>query len=105
MEALRRDPNQAEVRITLGGIYLGQSKYAEAAEELRRALRFQPQSDDAHRLLGDVLVKLGSRTKLSPSISGQPSRSSRRPGRTIIDWGSSSTSGGSSPKPPASSSG
>jgi tetratricopeptide (TPR) repeat protein len=56
MEALRLDPSQAEVHVTLGAIHQGLGRRDAAADDLRRALALQPNQVDAHRLLGDLLA-------------------------------------------------
>jgi serine/threonine-protein kinase len=59
-EALRLEPEQPLVRYSLAVIYRGTGKVAEAREELERLLRAQPGNDEAHRLLGKILVDGGS---------------------------------------------
>jgi len=59
VEALRLEPEQAAVRISLALVYQGTGRAVEAAEELRRVLSFQPGNEEAHRLLGDLLVDEG----------------------------------------------
>jgi tetratricopeptide (TPR) repeat protein len=58
-EALRLDPNQAEVRRTVAIIYKGTGRSQEALEELRLALKSEPENDEIHRRLGEVLFELG----------------------------------------------
>lgn len=50
--ALILDPNQPQVHISLGVIYLGTGKVDRAIDEFERALQLQPSSDDAHKWLG-----------------------------------------------------
>ncbi len=58
-EALRLDPEQPLTRFALARLYQGTGHPDQAAEELQRVLEMQPASDDAHRLLGDILLKRG----------------------------------------------
>jgi serine/threonine-protein kinase len=59
LEALRLDPAQAQVRVSLAVVYQGTGRPREAIDELRRAIELQPRNDDAHRLLGDLLADEG----------------------------------------------
>ncbi|MBA2303039.1 MAG: tetratricopeptide repeat protein [Acidobacteria bacterium] len=59
-EALRIDPGQPEVRISLALVYHGTGRSEDAIQELRRALTLAPNNDYAHRLLGTVLRDTGS---------------------------------------------
>jgi tetratricopeptide (TPR) repeat protein len=58
-EALRLDPAQPLVRLSLAGIDEGTGRLEEARSELEALLQAQPDSDEAHRLLGRVLSRLG----------------------------------------------
>jgi serine/threonine protein kinase/tetratricopeptide (TPR) repeat protein len=57
LEALRLDPDQAGVHYSLAVIYDGTGRRPQAIEELQRAIAMQPASDDAHRLLGEIMAK------------------------------------------------
>src|SRR5215471_4861042 len=59
-EAERRNPNLAEVHLSLGSVYSATGKSNEAIEELKRALALAPNSDEAYRRLGDA-YKAGGR--------------------------------------------
>ncbi len=59
LDALRIDPDQPEVRLSLAVMYRGLGRVAEARDELRRVLALQPANDDAHRLLGGMQIDLG----------------------------------------------
>jgi tetratricopeptide (TPR) repeat protein len=54
-EALRLDPSQADVRLSLASVYRLTGRRALAVEELRKALAQQPSNGDAHRQLGELL--------------------------------------------------
>jgi tetratricopeptide (TPR) repeat protein len=58
-EALRLDPNRAEVRYTLALTLAGAGRRDEAIDELHRALAVQPNFEDARRELGQVLADKG----------------------------------------------
>jgi tetratricopeptide (TPR) repeat protein/TolB-like protein len=58
-EALRLDPQDVSVRLSLAAIYRGMGRVKEATEELRRVTQLHPESDDAHRLLGQLLIDAG----------------------------------------------
>jgi tetratricopeptide (TPR) repeat protein len=58
-EALRLDPDQPLVRLSLAEIDEGTGRLEEARADLETLLRSQPDSDEAHRLLGRVLGRLG----------------------------------------------
>ncbi len=58
-EAERRNPNLAEVHLSLGSVYSATGKSNEAIEELKRALALAPNSDEAHRRLGDAYKASG----------------------------------------------
>jgi eukaryotic-like serine/threonine-protein kinase len=57
--ALRLDPDQPEVRYTMGVVLAGGGRLAEAAEELRHALALRPNYDEARRQLGQLLARQG----------------------------------------------
>lgn len=59
LDALRIDPNQPEVRISLAVMYQGLGRLDAAEEELRRVLAMQPWNDDAHRLYAGVYIDRG----------------------------------------------
>src|SRR5256885_3474814 len=52
-------PHDASIHLLLGRIHLAQGRGSTAAEELRRALRLDPQPAAAHRQLGFALVSMG----------------------------------------------
>lgn len=52
-------PHDPVVHLLLGRIYLAWGRAADAVDELRRALRLDPQAVAAQRLLGFALVQLG----------------------------------------------
>ncbi|MDQ3169168.1 MAG: tetratricopeptide repeat protein [Acidobacteriota bacterium] len=56
LDALRIDPNQPEVRLSLAVMYQGLGRLDAAEEELRRVLALQPWNDDAHRLMAGVHI-------------------------------------------------
>lgn len=58
LEALRIDPNQPEVRMSLAVMYSGQGRQDDAVSELERVLDLQPGNDNAHRLLSSIRVDL-----------------------------------------------
>jgi tetratricopeptide (TPR) repeat protein len=58
-EALRLDPQDAEVRDALARLYVDTGRIPEALEELRRALETRPQADYLHRLMAQLLVETG----------------------------------------------
>ena len=58
-EARRLDPGHPAVRHTLAIIYRGTGRVDEAIAELRGALSIQPNDDDAHALLGEILADQG----------------------------------------------
>lgn len=58
-DALQINPNQPEVLVAIGRIYIGLGRADDASRELHKALELQPNSDDAHRLLGDILASQG----------------------------------------------
>jgi tetratricopeptide (TPR) repeat protein/tRNA A-37 threonylcarbamoyl transferase component Bud32 len=58
-EALRLDPDQPLTRIALALVYRGTNRGPQAAEELRRILVRRPADDEAHRLLGEILLDQG----------------------------------------------
>ena len=58
-EALRIDPDQPEVHLSLANVYRSTGRKGAAVDELKRALAEQPNNDDAHRQLGDLLASEG----------------------------------------------
>ena len=52
-------PHDATIHLLLGRIHLAQGHGSAAAEELRRALRLDPNLAGAHRQLGFALVSMG----------------------------------------------
>ncbi|MEX2272200.1 MAG: protein kinase [Vicinamibacterales bacterium] len=56
MDALRIDPRQPEVHLSLAVMYHGLGRFDDAEKELRDVLRMQPWNDDAHRLLAGVHI-------------------------------------------------
>jgi tetratricopeptide (TPR) repeat protein/tRNA A-37 threonylcarbamoyl transferase component Bud32 len=58
-EALRLDPDQPLTRFALARLYQGTGRPDEAIEELHRLLALRPGNDDAHRVLGDILLAKG----------------------------------------------
>lgn len=54
LEALKIDPTQAEVRMSLAVMYSGQGRHAEAIDELQKVMVLQPQNDNARRLLSGI---------------------------------------------------
>ncbi len=75
-EALRLDPEQPEVRLSLAGVYRSTGRSAVAIDEVRRVLAVQPENDDAHRLLGELLAGMGrpqeAREELLRAVSLRP---------------------------------
>jgi tetratricopeptide (TPR) repeat protein/predicted Ser/Thr protein kinase len=59
MEALRLDPDAAQVYRSLGNMQFQTGHHEEAVRSLRRALQLQPDSDETHSLLGRVLGSSG----------------------------------------------
>ncbi|HET9834538.1 MAG TPA: protein kinase [Vicinamibacterales bacterium] len=59
LEAVRIDPTQSETRLALANLYNQRGRSAAAVDELGRVLAQQPSNDNAHRLLGDVLIGQG----------------------------------------------
>jgi Flp pilus assembly protein TadD len=55
-QALSLDKEQPEVRLSLAKLYRSTGQPGAAVEEVRRVLAVQPDSDDAHRLLGQLLT-------------------------------------------------
>jgi len=55
-EALRLDPDQSEVRLSLAQLLRGTGRPDDAISELRRVLDKQPNNDEAHRLTGQILA-------------------------------------------------
>jgi tetratricopeptide (TPR) repeat protein/TolB-like protein len=58
-EALRLDPYQADVLVSLAGVYNGTGRHEEARQALERAIRLQPRHDEAFRALGETLAAGG----------------------------------------------
>ena len=58
-EALRLDPTDTSVRQSLAVLYRGLGRFDQAIDELRRITVSQPASDEAHRLLGQILIQRG----------------------------------------------
>jgi tetratricopeptide (TPR) repeat protein len=58
-EALRLDPDQPEVRLSLAGVLRSTGFPGSAVDEIRRVLTDQPDNDNAHRLLGVMLAREG----------------------------------------------
>jgi tetratricopeptide (TPR) repeat protein len=56
IDALRIDPNQPEVRMSLARAYREQGEHEKAVEEIGRVMAVQPQNDGAHRALADILA-------------------------------------------------
>jgi Flp pilus assembly protein TadD len=52
-------PHDPNIHLLLGRIHLAQGHASNAAEELRRALRLDPNLAAAHRQLGYALVAMG----------------------------------------------
>ncbi|MHC1768974.1 MAG: tetratricopeptide repeat protein [Verrucomicrobiia bacterium] len=59
--ALELDPARADVRVFLANLLILQDRMKEAAEQLKEAVRLDPQTPGGHRRLGMVLVRLGDR--------------------------------------------
>ncbi len=59
-EAIRLDPGNPEIRVSLAGVFLGTGKTAEAIAALRHAIAQRPNDDQAHRLLAGALAEKGS---------------------------------------------
>ncbi len=55
-EALRLDPNDTSVRLSLAILYRGMGRIPEGIEELEKVIASSPQSDEAHRQLGLLLM-------------------------------------------------
>ena len=76
-EALRIDPSQAEVRLSLASLYHATGRDGAAVDELRRVLAARPSNDDAHRVLGDILASEGrpqeALDELQRAVSLRPS--------------------------------
>ena len=56
LDALRIDPDQAEVRMSLAVMYSGQGRHKDAVEELKKVMELQPDNDDPYRVLSDVYI-------------------------------------------------
>ena len=59
LDALRIDPDQPEVRISLAIMYQGIGRPDAAQDELRKVIAAQPRNDDAHRLLAGIHIDHG----------------------------------------------
>jgi tetratricopeptide (TPR) repeat protein len=59
LEALRLNPNLAEVHVALATVYDGLGQTPAAVDALGKALALQSNNDDAHRVLGDILARQG----------------------------------------------
>ena len=59
LDALRIDPDQPEVRISLAIMYQGIGRPDAAQDELRKVIAAQPRNDDAHRLLAGIYIDHG----------------------------------------------
>jgi tetratricopeptide (TPR) repeat protein/tRNA A-37 threonylcarbamoyl transferase component Bud32 len=58
-EALRLDPDQAQVRMALAEMYKATGRVSSAVEELGRATALRPQDDEAHLALATILAEQG----------------------------------------------
>jgi tetratricopeptide (TPR) repeat protein/tRNA A-37 threonylcarbamoyl transferase component Bud32 len=58
-EALRLDPDQAQVRMALAEMYKATGRVSSAVEELGRAIALRPQDDEAHLALATILAEQG----------------------------------------------
>jgi eukaryotic-like serine/threonine-protein kinase len=58
-KALTLDAEQPGVRLSLAALYRSTGLAAAAQDEVRRVLADQPNNDNAHRLLGELLAKAG----------------------------------------------
>ena len=54
LDALKIDPDQPEVRMSLAVTYAAQGRHDDAITEVRQVLDRQPDNDGAHRILSDV---------------------------------------------------
>jgi hypothetical protein len=52
-----------EVHLAIGSVYLSTGKFAEAAEEMKRAVDLAPNSDEAYRRLGRAYLRLGKKNE------------------------------------------
>jgi len=57
--ALNIDAEQPDVRLSLAAVYKSTGQQTLAVEEVRHVLRDQPDNDDGHRLLGELLASAG----------------------------------------------
>jgi tetratricopeptide (TPR) repeat protein len=69
-EALRLDPDDADVRLALAEIYVGRGRVKEAFEELRRVRRERPSTDDGRRQLAMLLAEAGQLEAAREEIHG-----------------------------------
>jgi predicted Zn-dependent protease len=67
-ELLRRYPDHAPSCEVLGGLLIGQQRYAEAETFLRKALHFNPQSMKANYQLGLLLARTGRREEAARQL-------------------------------------
>ena len=58
-KALVLDAAQPEVRLSLAAVYRSTGRPVAAEDQVRRVLADQPDNDNAHRLLGELLAKSG----------------------------------------------
>ncbi len=57
--AIAQHPQSAELHFEAAKVYTAKREYADAEEYCRRALRYDPSLEPAHRLLGDALAQRG----------------------------------------------
>ena len=62
-QAQRLNDTLPEVHFTLGSVYGGTGRIAEAILELKRALQLAPNSDEAYRRLGNIYLASGQKDK------------------------------------------
>lgn len=62
-EALRLDPYQADVLVSLASVHAGTGRLDEARQALEQAIRLQPRHDEAFRALGETLAASGRPTE------------------------------------------
>jgi serine/threonine-protein kinase len=92
-EALRLDSEQPLTRFVLARLYDGTGRPDQAIEELHGVLTLQPGNDDAHRVLGDILLKRGrseealSELKTAVDIRPNYPENQRILGRAYYDLG------------------
>ena len=71
-EALRLDAEQPEVRLSRARVYRSTGRPGVAVIEVKRVLAVQPENDNAHRLLGELLAKAGQPRKRSKRFAKRP---------------------------------